>query len=67
MKVRRRPSAKQNGSAPIPNPGSADAVRRGCCCPVYDNERGAGVPDGKGGTLYWRTQGCPLHTRGRPQ
>lgn len=46
------------------NPGSADAVARGCTCPVMDNAHGKGLAgDGK---AYWITMGCPLHGGGKP-
>ena len=41
----------------VPNPGSDEAVSRGCTCPVGDNARGRGLP---GGT-FWINEGCPLH------
>jgi hypothetical protein len=39
------------------NPGSDAAIRKGCTCPVLDNEHGAGI----GGGQFWITGGCPLH------
>lgn len=44
------------------NPGSPEAVKLGCTCPVKDNRLGAGV-DGKG-EIFWMTSGCPLHGLG---
>lgn len=44
-------------SAPTPNPGSDEAVARGCTCPVLDNRRGEGL--GRG--LFWLSGDCPLH------
>ena len=41
----------------VPNPGSQEAQRQGCTCPVIDNHYGAGRPGG----LYWYTAGCPVH------
>lgn len=41
----------------IPNPGSDEAVSQGCLCPVMDNRRGAGTPDGH----FWVNGSCPLH------
>jgi len=46
-----------------PNPGSEEAVALGCVCPVLDNCRGQGVPDGEGGVAFWFTANCPLHVR----
>ncbi len=44
----------------IPNPGSIEAQKEGCKCPVLDNAHGKGLPlaDGPG---WWITEGCPLH------
>ena len=41
---------------PFPNPGSAEAVKRGCQCPVLDNHHGKGVNG-----MFWVTEDCPLH------
>lgn len=49
-------------SSKTPNPGSAEAVERGCKCPVIDNHHGKGVPYGKDGApLFWISERCPLH------
>lgn len=45
-----------------PKPGSNDAVKAGCTCPVLDNARGAGW---LGTGEFWFTEGCPVHTRPR--
>jgi hypothetical protein len=42
-----------------PNPGSDEAVARGCRCPVIDNGRGRGYmgqPD-----IFVLSADCPLH------
>lgn len=48
-----------------PNPGSPEAVKLGCKCPVLDNANGRGVPlrNGKGGTItsFWINGECQLH------
>lgn len=44
-----------------PNPGSEEAQEQGCTCPVLDNNRGKGVPAGKGGVEFWMSSDCPLH------
>lgn len=46
----------------VPNPGSPDAVARGCTCPVRDNRagQGAGVVH-PNDVFFWVTEGCPLH------
>lgn len=41
-----------------PNPGSDEALAKGCTCPVIDNGRGHGRGDGN----FWINEGCPLHT-----
>jgi hypothetical protein len=43
----------------IPYPGSANALKQGCICPVMDNCHGQGI-NGKG-TLFWMNADCPLH------
>ena len=43
-----------------PNPGSDEAVRRNCTCPILDNRRGLGyyaAPDG----CHIINENCPLH------
>lgn len=45
-----------------PNPGSPEAIAKGCTYPVIDNHYGKGVPYGKDGTpLFWHSAKCPLH------
>jgi hypothetical protein len=44
----------------VPAPGSEEARRLGCTCPVVDNERGRGFQI-NGQTVYWQVEGCPLH------
>lgn len=48
-----------------PKPGSDEAVKLGCACPVMDNHHGAGFPaldeDGGRRTAYWIAAQCPLH------
>lgn len=43
----------------VPNPGSPEAVKQGCKCPVLDNARGNGYMLQPGVFVY--TEGCPLH------
>ena len=43
-----------------PNPGSDEAVARGCSCPVLDNAHGAGLPY-PDGPVFWVNKDCPLH------
>lgn len=47
----------RNVSRP-PNPGSDEALDRGCTCPVLDNNHGRYV-GWRGGWII--TPGCPLH------
>lgn len=44
-------------AAMTPNPGSPQAVDRGCTCPVLDNGHGRPRPDGN----FWISKDCPLH------
>lgn len=45
-----------------PNPGSSEAVTRGCTCPVADNCRGKGAYiDVDDRPVFWYTDGCPVH------
>lgn len=41
------------------NPGSDEAVKAGCLCPVMDNGHGKGAW-GRDGT-FWINGDCPLH------
>ena len=43
----------------IPAPGSDEAIKAGCLCPVMDNGHGDGYLGQKG--VYVMTEGCPLH------
>ncbi len=45
----------------VPNPGSDEAISKGCKCAVIDNHYGKGFLNGKGERLFWMTQGCPVH------
>jgi hypothetical protein len=42
-----------------PTPGSPEAIKRGCTCPVLDNRYGKGVRDDR--DEFWITYYCPLH------
>lgn len=44
-----------------PTPGSDDAVKQGCTCPVLDNGRGRGAHEIDGVWMFWCAQDCPLH------
>jgi len=46
----------------VSNPGSDEALARGCRCAVLDNAHGAGFrTNERGEPLFWITCGCPLH------
>lgn len=44
-----------------PNPGSDEAIKAGCTCPVFDNHHGRGFLRG-GAPVFWITSGCPIHS-----
>lgn len=48
-----------------PNPGSSEAKRQGCTCPVMDNANGLGYMGGvkseNGETVFVISGGCPIH------
>lgn len=43
----------------VPNPGSDEALMRGCTCPVIDNGHGRGYRGLTGAFVY--VAGCPVH------
>ena len=45
---------------PNPNPGSTEARKAGCLCPVMDNHYGKGMPY-PDGPRFWANAECPLH------
>lgn len=47
-----------------PNPGSKEAVKLGCTCPVLDN----GYGNDEIGKIrgFWITQNCPVHDNKLP-
>ncbi len=46
-----------------PPPGSPEATKQGCTCPIFDNckGRGCGLTDKDGEPLYYIHKRCPLH------
>jgi hypothetical protein len=48
-----------------PPPGSEEAKKKGCTCPVLDNNNGRGVSDPKtgDGARYWISATCPIHAK----
>ncbi len=45
-----------------PPPGSDDAIKLGCLCPVLDNAHGKGAYIIDGEPVYWITAECPVHS-----
>jgi uncharacterized radical SAM superfamily Fe-S cluster-containing enzyme len=43
-----------------PNPGSDEARRLGCLCPIVDNNHGQGMWR-EGGRQFWINSDCPMH------
>lgn len=41
-----------------PTPGSQEAIKKGCLCPVMDNNGGRGFGEPP---MYWVNNNCPLH------
>ncbi len=46
------------------NPGSDEAVKKGCTCPRIDNHYGKGIPSRDGDAQFWINGDCPLHAGG---
>lgn len=45
-----------------PTPGSDEAVKAGCTCPVIDNARGKGAWGTRGeNAVFWINDSCKLH------
>lgn len=49
----------------IPNPGSEEALKKGCSCPVTDNAngQGCGLKGDDGEPLFWISEDCRLHAK----
>jgi len=47
----------------IPNPGSNEAIKMGCTCPIIDNRYGAGIKTDSGAVLFWYSEDCPVHEK----
>lgn len=50
----------------IPNPGSDEAIKKGCLCPILDNNHGKSSPFPDSGQLggmdgWWIHEKCKLH------
>jgi len=52
--------SENENSEQTPNPGSDEARKLGCTCPVIDNYYGKGFSYGDEQHFYVNT-GCPLH------
>jgi hypothetical protein len=57
------------GKGETMNPGSDEAIKKGCKCAVLDNAHGAGcgMKDENGNPLFWITETCPLHGTKKPR
>lgn len=46
-----------------PTPGSVDAIKAGCTCPIYDNKKGEGafVNTVTKEPMFWVSDKCPMH------
>jgi hypothetical protein len=46
-----------------PYPGSADAVKAGCTCPIFDNKKGQGafINTNTNEPMFWVNDRCPMH------
>jgi hypothetical protein len=51
--------SKQQCHTNVPNPGSDEAIKIGCTCPVLDNGHGKGSMYGEG--MFWMNKNCPVH------
>lgn len=43
------------------NPGSEEAIEKGCTCDPQNNHQGRGVHIGNKEPLFWKNEHCPLH------
>ena len=44
----------------VPNPGSVEALKKGCQCPIVDNCHGRGISI-KGEVVFWVNDNCSVH------
>lgn len=58
-------STSANPESRIPNPGSPEAVKLGCRCPVLDNAHGKGYMGIE--ALFVYSASCPIHNSDDPQ
>lgn len=57
------PTPTSHSDETAANPGSDEAQRAGCKCPVMDNHHGQGMPYPEG-PRFWINDECPLHGTG---
>jgi hypothetical protein len=44
------------------SPGSPDAIKAGCICPIEENNNGQGAyKKANGRPVFWFSRNCPLH------
>ena len=55
--------AEKSSREKKPNPGSDEAIKQGCKCPVLDNAHGRGCDWGEG--IFWINELCPIHVDSR--
>ena len=46
-------------------PGSPEAIKAGCKCPILDNCYGKGAFMEDGVPQFWIIENCPLHTESK--
>lgn len=56
-------SSEQTFTEQMLNPGSAEALNRGCRCPVLDNAYGKGRGCDGARFGWWINADCPLHVK----
>jgi len=54
-------SKEDNSPSANLNPGSLEAVGRGCLCPEIDNRHGRGWPGENGKPVFYLSDQCPMH------
>jgi hypothetical protein len=49
------------GTKDVPDPGSPEAVKLGCTCPIDDNQNEEGITTSEPITIFWVNGKCKLH------
>jgi len=57
----KKPKRKRKAKPKPPNPGSEEAQKLGCTCPVWDNEWGDGYCHQGHRGIFVISGGCPIH------